>query len=57
MKHAFLILAHDEVDLLKLLVGSLDDPRNDIYVHMDAGNFPPCMLSMPVWSCWKRGRM
>lgn len=36
MKHAFLILAHDEVDLLKLLVGSLDDPRNDIYVHMDA---------------------
>ena len=35
MKHAYLILAHTEFDLLKLLVSRLDDPRNDIYVHFD----------------------
>ena len=35
MKHAFLILAHDQFQLLQLLVQSLDDPRNDIFVHID----------------------
>ncbi len=35
-KHAYLILAHGEFELLSLLVTSLDDPRNDIYVHIDA---------------------
>ena len=35
-KHAYLILAHNEFSLLKLLIKSLDDARNDIYVHMDA---------------------
>lgn len=36
MKHAFLILAHNEFELLRLLVSCLDDKRNDIYVHIDA---------------------
>ncbi|MDY5858993.1 MAG: beta-1,6-N-acetylglucosaminyltransferase [Porphyromonas sp.] len=36
MKHAYLILAHGEYKLLELLVASLDDARNDIFVHIDA---------------------
>ena len=36
MKHAFLILAHDEEIVLSKLIRSLDDARNDIYVHWDA---------------------
>ena len=35
-KHAFLILAHNEFDMLKLLIKSIDHVRNDIYVHIDA---------------------
>lgn len=35
-KHAYLILAHNEWDLLQTLIGCIDDPRNDIYVHIDA---------------------
>ncbi|MCR5464851.1 MAG: beta-1,6-N-acetylglucosaminyltransferase [Bacteroidales bacterium] len=35
MKHAFLILAHNEFQVLQALVGSLDDERNDIFVHFD----------------------
>ena len=35
MKHAYLILAHNEFELLQVLVSSLDDPRNDIFVHID----------------------
>ena len=35
MRHAYLILAHNEFGLLQQLLGALDDPRNDIYVHID----------------------
>lgn len=35
MKHAYLILAHHAFGLLQLLVETLDDPRNDIYIHVD----------------------
>lgn len=35
MKHAYLILAHQDFDVLKLLLDALDDTRNDIYVHFD----------------------
>ena len=35
MKHAFLIIAHNEFDVLKLLVSCLDDTRNDIFIHFD----------------------
>ena len=35
MKHAYLILAHDEFGLLQTLIDCLDDGRNDIYVHID----------------------
>ena len=35
MKHAYLILAHNQWALLQTLVACLDDRRNDIYVHLD----------------------
>lgn len=35
MRHAFLIIAHNELDVLHKLVALLDNPLNDIYVHYD----------------------
>ena len=35
MKHAYLIMAHNEPEILKVLISMLDDPRNDIYLHID----------------------
>lgn len=35
MKHAYLILAHNEFAVLKYLLQSIDDERNDIYIHFD----------------------
>lgn len=35
-KHAYLIIAHSNFEILELLVQSIDDPRNDIFVHIDA---------------------
>ncbi len=34
-KHAYLIIAHDKIKLLQFLLSSIDDSRNDIYVHID----------------------
>lgn len=34
-KHAYLIIAHTEFDLLKLLLSLIDDERNDIFIHID----------------------
>lgn len=36
MKHAYLIIAHNELELLKNLISILDDERNDIFIHFDA---------------------
>lgn len=36
MKHAYLIMAHGEWELLRRLVACLDDARNDIFIHIDA---------------------
>lgn len=33
--HAYLIIAHNQFDLLSKLIKVLDDKRNDIYVHID----------------------
>ena len=43
-KYAYLIIAHNEFEILKLLVAALDDARNDIYIHFDAkcGELPFC---------------
>lgn len=35
MKHAYLIIAHNELEVLKRLISALDDERNDIYIHID----------------------
>lgn len=34
-RHAYLIMAHSNFDYLKTLIKSLDDPRNDIFIHID----------------------
>lgn len=36
MKHAYLIIAHNEWGLLQTLIDCIDDERNDIYVHIDS---------------------
>lgn len=35
MKHAYLIIAHNEFEILDLLLKAIDDERNDIYIHFD----------------------
>ena len=34
-RHAYLILAHTNFGQLRKLLELLDDPRNDIFVHVD----------------------
>ena len=34
-KHAYLIMAHDDPELLEILLKLLDAPYNDIYLHID----------------------
>lgn len=36
VKHAYLIIAHNQFELLKVLLKVLDYPHNDIYVHLDS---------------------
>ena len=35
MRHAYLIMAHNEFGILRRLIQMIDDERNDIYVHID----------------------
>src|SRR5690606_21952914 len=44
MKQAFLILAHNEFEILERLVRVLDDPRFDIYIHFDKKSKEPPVL-------------
>ena len=41
MKHAYLIMAHNNFEILKRQLSLLDYPENDIFIHMDqkAGDF------------------
>lgn len=34
-RHAYLVIAHNQFELLKKLIALLDDERNDIYIHAD----------------------
>ena len=34
-KHAYLIIAHNEFEVLQTLLNLIDDVRNDIYIHFD----------------------
>lgn len=49
-KHAYLIMAHTQPELLKALLRLLDDERNDIYLHIDkkAEYFPAEELKREV---------
>ena len=35
MKHAYLILVHNDFEILGQLIRAIDDERNDIYIHFD----------------------
>lgn len=35
MRFAYLVMAHNEPQVFHTLVRLLDDPRNDIFVHID----------------------
>ena len=35
MKHAYLIIAHNEFEVLECLIRAIDDVRNDIFIHFD----------------------
>lgn len=45
-KHAYLILAHNQPEVLELLVSALDDARNDIYIHWDRKALLPPNLAV-----------
>ena len=47
MKHAYLILAHNEFEVLERLLQAIDDERNDIYIHFDCkmSHYPDCRTS------------
>lgn len=38
-KHAWLIIAHNEIEVTRRLVSLLDDNRNDIFIHIDKKYF------------------
>lgn len=50
-KHAYLIIAHNQPELLKVLLEMLDYPYNDIYVHLDK-KMGKIMLD-PFYNCVK----
>lgn len=46
MKHAFLIIAHNEFKVLQTLIDCLDGPDSDIFVHIDKKVEPvPCLAT------------
>lgn len=49
-RHAYLIMAHNEPQLLDALLKVLDDERNDIYLHIDAKAGFDCASYQPVFS-------
>ena len=59
MKHAYLIIAHHEFEILKKLVQAIDDERNDIYIHFDKKMFPiqTSKLNMQDFMSWQTVRM
>lgn len=46
-RHAYLIVAHDNFYVLEQLIRLLDDPRNDIFLHVDAKahGFDPSLVN------------
>lgn len=54
-RHAYLIIAHTDFNLLRKLISELDDERNDIYIHIDrkSRNFDRKFLE----GCLKKSRL
>lgn len=53
MKHAYLILAHNQFEVLNYLIASLDDSRNHIFIHFDkkVSNIPELVVSKAMLTC------
>lgn len=53
MKHAFLIIAHADYEVLRVLVDMLDNKCCDIYIMIDKKHrfLPNCMSSMLDYLC------
>lgn len=51
MKFAYLIIAHGNYKLLKMLVSALDDKRNDIFIHFDARVET---VNLPITKSWAK---
>ena len=48
-KPAYLIMAHGDWTMLSKLLQALDDPRNDLYIHIDQKvSFDPAVLYRPL---------
>lgn len=54
-RHAFLIMAHGNWQVLRILLELLDDARNDVFLHIDIKTQPPpaIMEYRPEWSTFK----
>lgn len=50
MKHAYLIIAHNEFEILSRLLQTIDDERNDIYIHFDRK-----LKNYPAYKTWHAG--
>ena len=35
MKHAYLIMAHNEFGILERIIKLIDDERNELFIHID----------------------
>ena len=55
MKHAYLIMAHHEFEVLGKLVQAIDDKRNDIFIHFDAKlkSYPVLKAHNATYIFWK----
>ena len=54
-KHAYLIMAHDQLPLLRILLTCLDHEDNDIYIHMDkraSCDFSGLKTAVKKSGCW-----
>lgn len=54
-KHAYLIMAHNQFDILKKQLLMLDDERNDFFIHIDAKSKD--FDREDIASCIKKGRI
>lgn len=54
MRHAYLIMAHNQPELLKKILSALDHPDNDFFLHIDAKS---SMVPEEFRECIQKGRI